>query len=663
MKAKVLLACAMMLVASGLRAQITGDVIGLHDLGPGSKSPITGARPDFCLYCHAPHTGLVQGTAPLWNQKLTTQTFTPYTSSTYHEKGNNTQMLGADSNLCLSCHDGTVAVGNTAAYGQVTMSGSMYTNDVFQENTSTALQASHPFSLVLPLNDASDLVSTLVNGQTADSTGAVKLIQGNIECTSCHNPHVQAKDPLNQNFLVLNSINGVLCYACHDPNRQASQGQDPNPLNGWYQSIHATSTAAVQNLPYATLAQNACFSCHTDHNAPGGAWLLRGAGDQVCLNCHSGSSGTSNANTLAGRVSRMMPNVMSSPKMNAALNVASEYGKIGHPIFAGANAVRLKNINKSEQGGALPNNPTLSGCVNCHDPHAMQGGTNAASGAAPMLRATQVGVDGVSEKDGITLVRPAKYQYQTCLRCHGPRPGKPPDVTKYGYIPARLDAASNPRNVISQFSFTAASSHPVTRPRSSPFPQPSLLTNMWNLNGTSQGRVMGSQIFCTDCHNSDDNREFGGSGPSGPHGSKWTHILERRYEFSQAPVPGQLITNLFPNPDLSVNGPYALCGKCHSLTNIVQNASFKQHGKHINAGLSCSTCHTAHGAASAGANITGQRLINFDVNVVAPNAGAPITYNRGANTCTLTCHGQAHHPDGSVTPVKAGNGLKKFSGR
>ncbi len=53
--------------------------------------------------------------------------------------------------------------------------------------------------------------------------------------------------------------------------------------------------------------------------------------------------------------------------------------------------------------------------------------------------------------------------------------------------------------------------------------------------GTTHGRAMGTQIFCTDCHNSDDNREFGGTGPNGPHGSKWWHILERDYEFSQAP--------------------------------------------------------------------------------------------------------------------------------
>jgi hypothetical protein len=52
-------------------------------------------------------------------------------------------------------------------------------------------------------------------------------------------------------------------------------------------------------------------------------------------------------------------------------------------------------------------------------------------------------------------------------------------------------------------------------------------------------------------------------GPNGPHGSKFTHILERRYEASQAAQPGQPVLNLFPNPDLSAVGPYPLCGKCH----------------------------------------------------------------------------------------------------
>ena len=71
---------------------------------------------------------------------------------------------------------------------------------------------------------------------------------------------------------------------------------------------------------------------------------------------------------------------------------------------------------------------------------------------------------------------------------------------------------------------------------------------MLNLDGRTLGRSMGTRILCTDCHNSDDNREFGGNGPNGPHGSIFPHILERRYEFSQAPAPGQAGYQSVPQP-------------------------------------------------------------------------------------------------------------------
>lgn len=655
MRSRVLLSCAILLLAgNSLRAQLGGDVIGVHDLGPGSKSSTTGARTDFCTYCHAPHSGITASTAPLWNQTLTTQTYTPYTSTTYHQTGNAQPMLGSDSNLCLSCHDGTIAPGTTAVFGRITMTGSMSGSDVF----GTDLESSHPFSVVLPIKDAADLVDTLASkGTTADPTGAIKLINGNIECTSCHNPHVQAKDPVAQNFLVKDSSKAAMCLACHDPNR-VLQGQT-NPLTGWYTSIHAIATDAVENLPYPTLDQNACVSCHTNHNAPGAEWLLRGAGDQDCLNCHSGSSNAGNLTTanFPGRSTAKLPVVIAPASVTAKLNVAAEYAKIGHPLSSGANQNPMKAQSRSRTQNADTNNPSLSGCIDCHDPHSVQSVTS--FNPAPGIRPSQKAVMGISEKDGVTLLRPAQNQFETCLRCHGAKSNKIVNTAKYGYDPVRLASASDPLNVIPQFGTTAASSHPVFHPRSSPLPQPSLLPNMWNLNGTTEGRAMGVQIFCTDCHNSDDNREFGGTAPNGPHGSKWSHILERRYEFSQAPAPGQLITNLNPSPDLSVNGPYALCGKCHNLSNIMQNASFKQHSSHINAGLSCSTCHTAHGMGATSTNVSGQRLVNFDISVVAPNGAYPVSYNHDSNTCTLTCHNTAHNPDGTVAPASIGAGRKK----
>ncbi len=632
MRRGILLAgLSILLGGTSLPAQITGDVMGVHNLGPGSKSPVTGARPDSCAYCHAPHSALNIG---LWNQKLTTQSYTTYASDTETNRGRQ-PALGSDSNQCLSCHDGTVAVGDTVAYGQVTMRGSMYPADVFGKN----MQPSHPFSLVTPLKDNIDLAASLVaSHRTADPTGAVKLIAGNVECTSCHNPHVQAKDLVSLNFLVKGSSSGQLCLACHDPTRTKSGLV--NPLADWALSAHALATNKIapsaQLGSYATVAGDACIGCHAPHNANSTARLLRGQNEQDCIACHNGGS----------NISPLAPYA----------NVFSEYAtpKIGHPFPSSTNP-----HNAAEH--TLLNNNRHATCVDCHNAHGSQ--MVGKFPPAPLVRLSQKDIAGINASDGVSVLTPAINQYDNCLRCHGASTGKQV-LPIYGYFPVRAVSAGDALNLIPQFALSATSSHPVMHARGSGYAQPSLLANMMNLNDSlpGHGRDMGTQILCTDCHNSDDNREFGGAGPNGPHGSKWTHILERRYEFSQAPAPGQLIENLFPNPDLSVNGPYALCAKCHDLPNqIMQNTSWNRHSSHIDAGFTCSTCHTAHGVGAASGTIGGERLIDFDVNVVAPNGSLPISYNRASNTCVMVCHRVAHNADGSVTQtsLRRGPGLKK----
>jgi hypothetical protein len=561
----------------------------------------------------------------LWNQTLSKSTYTPYSSSTYVEQGNTQPTLGLTSSLCLSCHDGTVAVGQSAAYGALPMIGSMNSIDSFGTN----LGGAHPFSLVLPMKDASNLVASLVSqGKTADPTGAVKLIKGNIECTSCHDPHVQGTDKIAQDFLVRDSSSGQMCLACHDPNRIVP-GQ-PNPLAGWTNSIHQTATnqpAANAHVgSYSTVALNACASCHMEHDATAPARLLRpanppapgtDAATQDCITCHSGG------NLLAP----------------AAPNVMAEIAKISHPLPAG------NNFHDAAETAVLNNNRHAT-CVDCHSAH----GSNqvVTFAAPPAIRPSQANLTGISASDGATVLLPALNQYENCFRCHGTSVGKQ-RLMIYGYAPTRLVSAPDRLNVIPEFSATATSSHPVTHDSLSPLQQPSLLTNMLNQNGTA-GRLMGVRIFCSDCHNSDDNREFGGLGPNGPHGSIYSHILEHNYQFSQAATPGGLVTNTFPNPDPSLNGPYGMCAKCHDLTKVVANTSWTKHSNHVSQdGFSCSVCHTAHGMGSVAPGVSGERLVNFDINVVGQNNGAPISYNRGSNTCTLTCHQVAHNADGSVS--------------
>jgi predicted CXXCH cytochrome family protein len=532
----------------------------------------------------------------------------------------------------------------------------------------TNLSTMHPFSFILPLQAAPDLVSSLTASppSTADTTGAVKLINGNVECTSCHNPHVQNIDPNNASFLVINNSSSALCLACHStfptatgmgltnvleashsalrvsgtPTASATSNKI-NPLADWKTSIHAVATNKVASQvtletssaiskqsstsgnrvslgAYGSVARNGCISCHASHNAQNENSLLQAVDDQACLICHNGSS----------NVSPPIANVL-------AEMVAPKYGH----SFSPGNSPHRPNES------ALLNQNMHVTCVDCHNPHSSN--RVVSFPGAPVIRPSQALVAGISATDGTTVVNPALNQYENCLRCHGSSTGKTSSVN-FGYLPLRVISGSDPLNVIPQFSLTATSSHPVTHDSSSPLPQPSLCPNMLDLDGRTPGRSTGVRILCTDCHNSDDDREFGGSGPNGPHGSIFPHILERRYEFSQAGAPGKLITNLFPNPSLSAEGganggPYALCAKCHDLAQILSNSSFSEHARHVKQdGFSCSVCHTAHGMGAQSGNVSGERLVNFDARVVAPNGADPISYNRATNSCSLVCHNRPH---------------------
>src|SRR3974390_1001934 len=147
-------------VASAQQPNI--DTLGMHNLTSGSGSSVyQSSGVTGCAFCHPPHSGL-GGVSPLWNQQYSKAVYNTYNSSTYHQTGNTQPPLGITSSLCLSCHDGTVAVGTNQAYGKAGMSGQWAVGDSFGKD----LSSSHPFSLVLPMKDSIDLVSTLISGKT-----------------------------------------------------------------------------------------------------------------------------------------------------------------------------------------------------------------------------------------------------------------------------------------------------------------------------------------------------------------------------------------------------------------------------------------------------------------------------------------------------------------
>jgi predicted CXXCH cytochrome family protein len=590
----------------------TRDVLGAHDLSAGT-SPLRGPNANACIYCHVPHRS-VSGT-PLWNQTLSTQPYTFYSSGT-NQNVSVQPTVGRASTLCLSCHDGTVAVGQTAAYGSLKMSGSL-------TGMGSRLEGSHPFSLQLPIVDAANLIAPLTATHTTKDP-AVRLIENNVECSTCHDVHRQDTDPRSPNFLVRDSSSGQLCLACHETAARTVNSRD-NSLSRWTSSVHAQSPvnvapkAAIGN--YTTIAEFACSSCHVAHNATGPGLLRKNVNRpanvddtaQACFTCHDGSDNL----------------------VQPIRNVLADFQKIGHPYSDSTNSHTLG------EPIILDRNRHAT-CADCHNSHAASP-TVTFTGTAD-LRPSQTGVAGVA-LDG-SLVKVATNQYENCLRCHGASANKQ-SVAKYGYMPARSLFAGDNLNVLLEFSISAVSSHPVMRDATNSS-QPSLLHSMWDLSGKVEVRAMGTRILCTDCHNSDINREFGGTGPNGPHGSRFDHVLERSYLMSMvspgvypAGGPGSLIVNLSPSPTLDpVTSPYALCAKCHDLNNINSNASFPEHSRHIQQGFSCSVCHSAHGVPPGTTGVNGRRLVNFDMNVVAPLNGS-ISYN-GGSSCTLRCHSKDH---------------------
>ena len=591
----------------GAQTTPTTDVLGVHDMS-SAASPMHGSNANACIYCHAPHNAL--SAAPLWNQTLSTNEYTLHPDSTSTPLAST--KVGMASLRCLSCHDGSVGVGRTASIGTLQMTGAL------RANLGTQLEGSHPFSIQPQLKDSATLASTLVATHTTKDE-SVSLVENNIECSTCHDVHNQYKDPRSPKFLARDNTGSRLCFACHDVGSRTVGGIN-NSLAAWPASAHALSTVAVAQMGgYSTVSEYACSVCHRSHNALGVGLLRKNPNrpanvddtSQACFTCHDGSDS------------------LTQPLLNV---LGAFNGQLGHP-FPDAT-----NPHAANEPVVLDRNRHTT-CADCHNAHAAQPTTYFS--ATPDLRPSQIGVSGVTS-DGV-VVATATYQYENCLRCHGASQTKQ-SLPVYGYMPARALFSGDTLDVSLQFARGATSSHPVMRDAQN-LARPSLLKSMWNIDSQVQGRAISPRILCTDCHNSDNAREFGGTGPNGPHGSRNDHILERQYLMSRIGAgssPGTMIVNLNPNPilDSAPASPYALCAKCHDLNYINSSASWSGHGRHIQKGFSCSVCHSAHGVPVGTASVSGSALVSFDMNVVGNNHSLPVSYN--GSTCTLMCHEEAH---------------------
>ncbi|MCX7174432.1 MAG: cytochrome c3 family protein [Proteobacteria bacterium] len=392
---------AAFLALSALPA-IAGLATSKHNLsvsGPGTVKSSSEAQ--ICIFCHAPHNA--SPIAPLWNRSNPGATYTPYTSSTSVARPG--QPTGA-SLYCLSCHDGTVALGDVLSRStRIGMAGGISSLPAGKSNLGTDLSGDHPISFAYNAGLASMHNGELANPATL--TGKVKLdASGQLQCTSCHDPH----DDTNGKFLVVPNQASALCQICHTPNYW---GASNHKLSG--KTWNGAGTNPWPHTGATTVAGNACENCHRPHTAGGKQRLLNNAAEEDnCYSCHNGNV--------------------------AAKNIQSEFtGKSSiHPVAAST------GIHDPAEPALITSRHVE--CVDCHNPHA----ANASSGLLP---GSLAGVLGINTSG--TGVKPATAEYQICFRCHADSPNQPGQRTirQIAQINTRLEfATSNP------------SFHPVSGP-------------------------------------------------------------------------------------------------------------------------------------------------------------------------------------------------------
>jgi hypothetical protein len=223
----VLAASTAMVWGQGVNAHKSAIIGSAHDLTndtwiPSGSTTASAVGTNLCFFCHITHkTGSgIAATNPsymMWNHTLSTvSTYGVYSSDTFNalltnagvalptELGSSNNVTAPTvSNLCLSCHDGTVSIASFYAGGfGLPSTGSSISSSygAYSQFTSgnpflmTDLSRSHPvnfaYTPALATAAGGGLLSPGI--YSVDGGGALPLYgngAGMMECTTCHDPH------------------------------------------------------------------------------------------------------------------------------------------------------------------------------------------------------------------------------------------------------------------------------------------------------------------------------------------------------------------------------------------------------------------------------------------------------------------------------------------
>ncbi len=207
LKLSLLIVLVMVVCARFSYTTIVGSA---HDLKAKSYTD------EVCNVCHTPHNAnTTVSDAPLWDHTLATTSYGLYSSSTLDASMGQPD---GTSKLCLSCHDGSVAVDNFGS-----SLGGADANDIISGDAliGTTLADDHPVSFIynagLATSDG-ELTDPTTANSDYEGTGTIEgtMLFGTagsktMECATCHDVH----DPTNIPFLRASNTASAMCLTCH----------------------------------------------------------------------------------------------------------------------------------------------------------------------------------------------------------------------------------------------------------------------------------------------------------------------------------------------------------------------------------------------------------------------------------------------------------------
>lgn len=220
MKKYLVLVLTVLIVGLSSLAMAVGDGTGILNSPHDFSAAAWNSTGEICVTCHTPHDGGRASNAAglLWNHDLSAATYTMYdqTLSATLDGAVDAQPDGI-AKLCLSCHDGTVAL---EAFGKNTAVTDTRVPVNFEvprldDAGNEDLRGTHPISIVY--DDAADVNLNLAASTPIGTSGFIADVldtNNRLQCSSCHDVHNQ-ESVAGTALLRVDNAASALCLTCH----------------------------------------------------------------------------------------------------------------------------------------------------------------------------------------------------------------------------------------------------------------------------------------------------------------------------------------------------------------------------------------------------------------------------------------------------------------